>query len=243
MESVNTVALVSGANQGIGYETVKKLATEQPTYHVLLGSRDISKGQDAKKSMGNLPNVEPIQLDIASDESIALATQYVSKTFGRLDVLVNNAGVAGRGMPNGSTPREIYEHILSVNVVSTSLLTDAFVPLLKQSSHPRILFVSSELGSIGESLDPKSPFYAYQDPAYKSSKAALNMLAVSYSQKYLKDGFKVNSTCPGFNKTAMNDYGGIGEPKDGAINAVRLVTQGKDGQTATFSRRQGTIPW
>lgn len=241
-----TIVLVTGANQGLGFHTVKKLAAEQSNYTLLLASRDSSKGTKAAESISDLASntsVQSIELDITSDESIAKAVDEISFKYGRLDVLFNNAGIAYGGESN---PRAEWMKIYEVNVASHFLVTEAFVPLLKKATLPRIVFMSSGLGSIQDNLDPEWPFYgAFPGNPYTVSKAALNMLAVGTAVKYQQDGFKVNVIDPGFNQTNLNGYNKNANPniEDGAVEACRIITQGKEGQYSTFSSREGIVNW
>lgn len=241
--TTKTITLISGGNAGIGYEIVKKLATENPSYHILMGCRDTKKGDQAFASLGSPPNVAPIQLDITSDESIAECSKTISEQFGRLDLLINNAGTAGRDLPPGKSLREIYTHCYSVNVISAAVLTDAMIPLLSKSHLPKIIFISSALGSISHVLDPAARFV--DAPYYSSTKSAMNALSAHYSKKYADKGWKVNACCPGYVATALNNavLSEATDPKNGAINAVRLATAGPDGETGTFSNKEGPIQW
>lgn len=244
MASQKTFVLISGANQGLGLEMVKKLATENPGYHVLMGCRSLEKGQAAIESLPSNLSVEPIQLDITDDSSISKAVAIVEEKYGRLDVLINNAGIAQLALPQGLSLRQKYTQIMDTNAISAACLTEAFVPLLQKSSHPRIIFMTSELGSFGSTLDPKFVFYGMDEPEYKTSKAAMNMIMATYAVKYKDAGFQINTCCPGFNATSMNGFNeNAADPKNGAINACRLATAGKDGQTGTFTNKEGPLPW
>jgi NAD(P)-dependent dehydrogenase (short-subunit alcohol dehydrogenase family) len=241
-----TVVLVTGANQGLGFETVKKLAAEQANYTLLLASRDFSKGTKAAESISKLAsntNVVPIQLEVTSDDSIAKAVNQVSSKYGRLDVLFNNAGISQASQP---TPRAEWLKIFEVNAISSFLVTEAFVPLLKKADLPRVVFMSSGLGSIGGNLDPKFPFYGLYLGTYSVSKAAMNMIGAQTAVKYEKDGFKVNIIDPGYNQTNLNAYNEYANPNiaDGAVEACRIIVQGKDGQYSTYSSKDlGILPW
>ncbi|KAJ7067248.1 hypothetical protein C8F01DRAFT_1120749 [Mycena amicta] len=244
------IALITGANKGIGFEIARQIAAKGG-YHVLLGSRDAEKGQKAAATLKaeGLP-VEFLPLDITSDESIAAAVQTVSAKFGRLDVLVNNAAIAAdswdpaQGMPS----REVFDKTFNTNATSAALTTEAFVPLLSKalSGKPNIVFVSSDLGSAGLLADPESrykgmPIYF---PAYRASKAALNILALIYVTRFREKGWKVNIDNPGYTATDLNDHKGVGSVQDGARNAVRLATLGEDdGVTGTYSEKEGPMPW
>lgn len=242
MTTTKTLVLISGGNAGIGYEIVKKIATEHPsTHHVLMGCRDMSKGEAAVASMGAPMNVTPVQLDIASDESINLCFQTIEQNFGELDVLLNNAGTAGRDLPRGVTLRQKYDHCFSVNVTSAAILTEIMTPLLKKSKLPKVIFITSRLDSIACVQRPDSEFV--QAPYYNSSKSAMNMLCAFYARKY--PGWKVNTVCPGLNATALNgiEKTEATDPKNGAIRAVQLVLEGSDGVTGTYSQKEGPLPW
>lgn len=236
-----TIVLVSGGNAGIGYEIVKKLALENPTFHVLMGTRDTRKGEAAVASMGGPINANPIQLDLADDTSIARCAATIEQRFGRLDVLVNNAGTAGMDLGEGRTPREVYGHVLGLNVTGTALLTDAMAPLLEKAKQPRVVMVTSTLGSIQRVLaSERKPLPV---PSYSASKAAVNYLTVYYARQY--PGWKVNAVCPGFRATALNQAKRNEEtdPKKGAVRVVELVTEGEGGVTGTYSDVDGGVAW
>jgi NAD(P)-dependent dehydrogenase (short-subunit alcohol dehydrogenase family) len=236
-----TVILVSGGNTGIGFEIVKKLASENPNNQILMGCRDTHKGEDAVASMGAPRNVNPIQLDITDDESIEHCFLAIQQHFGKLDVLINNAGTAAKDLSNsGASLRQRYELCVNVNVTSTAVLTDKMVPLLEKSTLPKIIFIGSTVGSIKTLLDSKD---FYRGPWYNSSKAAENYLAAYYSKIYPK--WKINIVCPGHRSTGLNDLemSEESDPKLGAIRAVELVAEGPEGVTGTYSRTGGQIPW
>ncbi|KAK3078138.1 hypothetical protein LTS18_008351 [Coniosporium uncinatum] len=272
MASSPTVVLVTGGNAGIGYEICKKLALEHPdTHHVLMGTRSLSKGSAAAKEMGSPKNLEPIQLDITDDSSIESCFQHISSQFGKLDILINNAGSAGRDLPEADemdawrerqsgaddgakgaqSPEELkmlrnmFTHVYATNDTGAALLTERMVPLLFKSSLPKIIMISSGLGSIQDVLKgyPKPGGPPLPVPWYNSSKAAMNYLAAYYSQLYPK--WKVNTCCPGLNATGLNGIPVSEElhPRNGAINAVKLALEGEDGVTGTYSNKEGPLPW
>lgn len=242
--SNKTIVLVTGGDQGVGYEIVKSLALLRSDYQVLLGCRDTTKGEMAVASMGAPLNVNPIQLDITDDRSIDHCVKATEQHFGRLDVLINNAGTAGNdlvGTELEPTRRQVWMHVYNVNVISTAVFTERLIPLLEKSKDPRIIFVSSEIASIGKVLELKKPNKPELVP-YCSSKAALNMMAVDYAMRYPR--FKVNASCPGHRAPDSNHAESKDErdPAKGAVNAVRLATEA-DSPTATFTNSEGTIPW
>jgi len=235
-----TIVLVTGANAGIGYEIVKKLALDNPNFQVLMGCRDTSKGEEAVASMGAPLNVNPIQLDIVDDESIQHCYLAIEQHFGRLDVLINNAGTAAQHLPAEATLREKYDLTYSVNVTSTAVLTDKLIPLLEKSKLPKIIFVSSTLASIGKTLAAGKPVPV---PWYSSSKSAVNAITAFYAKEYPK--FKVNTVCPGYRATGLNgaELSEERHPKHGATRVAQLVAEGPDGKTGTYSNVDGPLPW
>ncbi|KAK5099004.1 hypothetical protein LTR70_000874 [Exophiala xenobiotica] len=171
---------------GIGYEIVKSLAFLRSDYQVLLGCRDTSKGERAVSSMGAPSNVNPIQLDITDDQSVDNCVKAIEQHFGRVDVLINNAGTAGKdlvGTELEPTRRQVWQHVYNVNVISTEVFTQRLIPLLEQSKDPRIIFVSAEIASIGKILQSKQPNEPQLVP-FCSSKAAINMMTVDYAMRY-----------------------------------------------------------
>lgn len=240
------VILITGANQGLGYEAVKKLAAEHSNNTILLGSRNINSGIKAAESITNRKPgtvIKPVQIDIDSDSSIAAAVETVTTDYGRLDVLFNNAGI---GAASGNA-REQFLRILETNSVSAALVTDAFLPLLRKAKVPRILFMSSGLGSITLNLDPSFPFYGIIDnKPYLTSKAAMNMIAAQYVVQLGKEGFKINVINPGFCQTNLNGYAEGARPaEEGIIESVQLIVDDDpNGQTGKFqSTEGGYLPW
>ncbi|KIX00614.1 uncharacterized protein Z518_09679 [Rhinocladiella mackenziei CBS 650.93] len=235
-----TIVLVTGGNTGIGYEIVKKLASENRTFQVLMGCRDTVKGEAAVASMGAPINVNPIQLDITDDESIEHCYLAIDQNFGKLDILVNNAGTAAQHLPDNATLRDKFNLSLSVNVTSTAVLTDKLTSLLEKSKLPKVIFVSSILGSIQTTLDRG---ILYHGIWYNSSKSAENALSTFYAKAH--PNWKVNAVCPGYRATGLNGQKLTEEthPKHGAIRVAELAAEGADGVTGTYSNSAGTIPW
>ncbi|ROW01512.1 hypothetical protein VSDG_02048 [Cytospora chrysosperma] len=247
-----TIVLVTGANQGIGLEIAKKLATEHKDYHVIMAGR---RKEAVEQAAGNLQteglSVEPLVLDVTSDESVAQAAKAVGDKHGHLDVLVNNAGISSAPRTADGKPlstRDEFLRVLDTNVAGVQAVTDAFVPLLERSDKTkRVVFVSSRLGSVGLKGDPAlgSPARKMEFWHYSTSKAALNMLALHYAIRYEdRPDWKLNLCCPGYCATNLNGFAGTSPPEKGAINACRLATLGPDGESGTYSDQGGaTIPW
>ncbi|MEV4313809.1 SDR family oxidoreductase [Actinocrispum sp. NPDC049592] len=239
---MNEVALVTGGNKGIGREIVRGLAARGLT--VYLGARDPRRGQTAVAELAS-ENIRFVQLDVTSETSVRAAIDTIETAAGRLDVLVNNAGV----MLDWGTPataallRETFE----VNVFGVVTVTSACLPLLRRSPNPRIVTMSSGLGSLTMLSDPTSPLPARGFLAYSSSKAALNALTVTYANALRADGIKVNAVSPGMVPTDQNAAApfprGNRTAAEGAAVAIQLATIPADGPTATFHGPNGTIPW
>ncbi|KAM0331270.1 hypothetical protein ACHAQA_002940 [Verticillium albo-atrum] len=240
------VVLITGANTGIGLAVARQLAA-LPNYHVIIGSRSAEAGSaaaDALKADGLL--VSSVQLDLTSDDSINAAAAHIESSHGRLDVLVNNAGVlldvaaAHSGLPT----RDLYNQTFGPNVIGTACVTDAMLPLLRKAALPRIVFVSSRMGSLAESLNENTMYYATDYKVYDASKAAVNLLAIEYA-RILKDvGGKSNAVCPGLVSTKLTGFTAYGTTTEvGAKRIVEVVLSGKDGPTGTFSDQNGAIAW
>lgn len=244
------IVLITGGNQGIGFEIVKKLVAEQPTYHVLLGCRHLSKGEEAISKLDKLAgSVSPIEVDVTSNDSIAACAAQIDRQYGKLDVLINNAGIGRHAVEDLPSLRAKMAALFDVNVFGVMEMTDAAIPLLKkaadQGSVPRIVFITSEMGSLGNTLNPSWKYYKSNTSIpYKSSKAAANMIGACYSTLFQNEGWKINCCCPGFRKTAFNHHmANAMDVEEGAVRAVALATLDKDGPTGTFSNIDGIEPW
>lgn len=243
--SSSDIVLITGANQGLGFELARRLASDYPGYHILMGARDISKGHEAvSKLKAEGLSVDGITIDVTDEDSIKAAATDVASKFGRLDVLVNNAGIVAEGkMPPGTSLQETFRACFDVNTFGSFLVTEAFAALLKKSHNPRVVFMSTGLGSITDRLNPDDQCAAFQFPVYRSSKAALNMIMAHYAALYAKEGWKVNANDPGFCATNLNGYRGWNTPESGVVNAVRLATLEKDGPSGTFTCTEGPVGW
>lgn len=246
-----TIVLVTGANQGIGFEIAKKLNVEHENYHVIMaGRRKQAIEEAAEKLRGQGFSVEPLVLDVTSDDSIDAAAKAVSEKHGHLDVLINNAAISNVSHSADGKPlstREQFLRILDTNVAGVQAVTDAFIPLLEKSTKTkRIVFISSALGSVSLKGDASlgSPVRKAEYIHYTTSKSAFNQMALHYAVRYEdKKDWKFNLCCPGFCATNLNGYAGTDTPESGAINACRLATLGPDGETGTYTNKEGTIPW
>jgi NAD(P)-dependent dehydrogenase (short-subunit alcohol dehydrogenase family) len=233
----STIALVTGANKGIGFAVSRRLSALGWT--VLLGSRDTGRGAAAAATIDGDTAVLP--LDVTSEQSVAAAAKEVAERYGRLDVLVNNAGITGPFVDPVETAPEDLLACYDTNVFGPVRMTRAFVPLLRRSAAPRIVMVSSGLGSIGITSDPERFEHTLVALTYPSSKAALNMITTQYA-KALPE-FRVNAADPGFTATDLNGHRGHQSVEEGSDAIVELATVGPDGPTGTFRDRSGEVPW
>ncbi|KAK0748155.1 hypothetical protein B0T21DRAFT_380053 [Apiosordaria backusii] len=248
-----TIVLITGANQGIGFEIAKKLATEHKDYHVIMTGRRQAPLEQAVQSLKSQGlSVEALVLDVTSDDSITSAVDHVNTTHGRLDVLINNAGISEHAFDN--TPdipsREKWSRILDTNVTSVAQVTDAFIPLMEksQAKTKRIVMLGSIMGSLTCRADKGHYCHSRAYTAYCVSKTGLNMLALHYKIRFEEEGkeeegWKVNVCCPGYCSTNLNKFEGWNSVEEGAVNAVRLATLGEDGESGSYSAKEGPIPW
>lgn len=242
-------ALVTGANKSIGFEVVKQLA--QKGIYVYLGSRNLQNGLEAVDQLKaeGLNNVEAIQLDITDDESVKNARSEIGKKTKVLDILINNAGIYG-GYPQTALDATIdqFKATYDANVYGVVRVTQAFIDLLKKSSAPRIVNVSSSQGSITLHSDPAYKYYDYKGVVYLSSKSALNMFTVVLAYELKDTAFKINAVCPGYTKTDFNGHRGPGSIEDAGKRIVKYALIDKDGATGKFFSEEnnpetGEIPW
>ena len=246
------VALVTGANQGIGLQIAKDLVARGFT--VLVGSRNLERGEAAAKQIG--PDARAIQLDVTDQVSIAAAEKRICEELGRLDVLVNNAAISHTSkrpdMPIAefaklTRPSNVsldeMRAVWDTNVFGVLAVTQAMLPLLREAPAARIVNVSSGVGSLTRNSDPASPWRSIFGPVYPASKTALNAITLAMAIELESTGIKVNAACPGFTRTNLNNYTGTRTVEEGAREPVRLALLGPDGPTGTFSNDAGPLPW
>jgi NAD(P)-dependent dehydrogenase (short-subunit alcohol dehydrogenase family) len=246
------VALVTGANQGVGLQVAAELVANGLT--VLVGSRNFDRGEAAAKEIG--PGAVAVQLDVTDGDSIAAAAGRIRNEIGGLDLLVNNAGISKttRGSlslqeyaktkyPSNASLDEI-RAVWETNVFGVVAVYQAMLPLLRESSDARIVNVSSGVGSLTANADPAYPYHALFGPIYPASKAALNAMTLAMMIELESTDIKVNLVSPGYTKTNLNGYAGTESVEDGSREVVRVALLGPDGPTGTFTRWENvTIPW
>ena len=242
MNKTKTV-LVTGANKGIGREVARRLAELEMT--VLVGARDRERGEAAVEGLRKTSrDVHLVNLDVADEQSVARAAAEVAERFGKLDVLVNNAGIAVGAAAPSSQRVEAMRQIFATNVFGAVSVTQAFLPLLEKSPAARIVNVSSALGSLGLAADPESPIAQLGSLfGYAASKTALNAFTVRLAHELRDKRIKVNAACPGYVATDLNRHTGPRSVEQGAEIVVRLATLPDDGPTGGFFDDAGRVPW
>ena len=235
---------MTGANKGIGFEIARGLAERGAT--VLLGARDDDRRAAAVDRLAaDGLSVEGVALDVTDPGSVAAAAEFVRDRFGRLDVLVNNAGVSGdrTQAPEEGGLAEV-RRVFDVNVFGVMAVTDAMLPLLRRSTGGRIVNMSSTVGSLTAMTDEDGPLAGM--PAmlgYPVSKTALNAVTAQYAKLLRKDGITVNSVCPGYVATDLNGFTGYRTPEQGAAIAIEMSFADSAGPTAGFFDEAGRVAW
>lgn len=238
------IILITGANKGIGFETARQLAREGHT--VIVGARDGAKAEGAVAELAREGlKAEGLVLDVNDAAAIARAAAQVEARHGKLDTLVNNAGVAleGWGVQASQTSLDQWRAIFETNVFGLVAVTQAFLPLIRKSEAGRIVNLSSILGSLTLHSDPSSPIYEFKSAAYDSSKAAVNQYTIHLAHELRNTPIKVNSAHPGWVKTDLGGEGAPMEVVDGAKTSVALATLPADGPTGGFFHMGERLPW
>jgi NAD(P)-dependent dehydrogenase (short-subunit alcohol dehydrogenase family) len=235
-------ALITGANKSIGFETARQLGRH--SYRIWLGSRDIGRGKSAASALASEGiDVRLIEIDVTSDQSVHSAAAQVEAADGKLDVLINNAGIPGQMTKPSQQSIDDIRSIYETNVFGPIRVTQAFLPLLKAASQAKIIMVSSGLGSLGWLSNPENEFYGVNILGYNSSKTALNAVTVSFAKELAEAGIKVNAADPGYTATDFNGHSGYRTVEQAAVVIVRLATLEKDGPTGAYFYDEGPVPW
>jgi NAD(P)-dependent dehydrogenase (short-subunit alcohol dehydrogenase family) len=243
MDKTARIALVTGANKGIGLEIARQLGDAGVL--VLIGARDAGRVQEAVDTLSSAGlQVTSVAIDLNDHASIAAAAETIRADHGRLDILVNNAGIvdAEDGPPTTGAP-EAARRIMDTNFVGTLAVTQAMLPLLRESKAARIVNLSSSLGSLSGQGDPNSPYYSARLIGYNASKAALNMLTVQLAQELRGTPHVVNSVSPGYVKTDLTGHTGFMTPEEGARLPVKYALLGADAVSGRFVEASGETAW
>lgn len=241
--------LITGANKGIGFETARQLL--QNGYYIFLGSRDIERGRIAAEILKTegLSNVEAVLLDVTNEESVKNARKEIGEKTTVLDVLINNAGING-GWPQAALEASIdqFKQVFETNLYGVARVTQAFIDMLRNSSQPRIVNVSSSGCSLTLHCDTTWKYYTHKAAVYPASKAALNMYTINLAYELRDTAFKVNAVCPGFVATDFNNHSGTGTVQEAGIRISKYAMIGDDGPTGKFISEEhnpetGECPW
>ncbi|MBD2500659.1 SDR family oxidoreductase [Anabaena azotica] len=234
------VALITGANKGIGYEIARQLGSRGAT--VIVGARNKELGTKASNQLlSSQIDARAIQLDVTDQKTIDTTANQIERDFGKLDILVNNAGILIDQVPPSQLDIETLKQTYETNVFGVFAVTKAMLPLLKKSTAGRIVNISSGLGSLTQNSNPNYEFAGMKLLAYNSSKTAVNALTVLFASE-LKDT-PINAADPGFTATDINQHRGYRTVEQGATAAVRLATLPDDGVTGGFFDENGVVPW
>jgi NAD(P)-dependent dehydrogenase (short-subunit alcohol dehydrogenase family) len=237
---MTTTALITGANKGLGFEAARQLTAEGWT--VFLGIRDPDRGRTAaEKLAAEGGDARFVPLDVTNDSSVAAAAEAVAGQTDHLDVLVNNAGIIGSHAGALETGPADFLACFGVNLLGPVRVTRAFLPLLRGAEVPRIVMVSSGMGSLAVTTDPERLESGLVSLVYPSSKAALNMVTTQYAKAL--PGWKVNAVDPGYTATDLNGHSGHKSVAEGARAIVAMARVDADGPTGGFFDDQGPVRW
>ncbi len=245
------VALITGANKGIGRATAELLAAQGAT--VLVGARDPRRGEEAAAAVRAAGgDAHAVVLDVTDPATVRAAADWIGDRFGRLDVLVNNAGITGSGQaaPQDALDRvpsavdvERVRAVFDTNVFGVITVTNAMIPLLRRSAAARIVNLSTHAASLALTATVDGPLADLPSAAYSPSKTALNALTLQYANELRPENILVNAVAPGYVDTDINGRTGFLTPAEGAAVVVRLATLGDDGPTGGFLSADGPVPW
>jgi NAD(P)-dependent dehydrogenase (short-subunit alcohol dehydrogenase family) len=245
--TTKSVVLITGASQGLGYFAAQQLASTGD-YHILVGSRGLAKSKEAVEKLtasSGSQDFEAIEIDVTSDTSIAAAVKHVEDKHGKLDMLLNNAGITTDHTAPSTTSniRATYHSLYDTNLFGAVATTEMFLPLLHKGSRKRIAFTSSGLGSLKWAHDSSDIMSAVNLPIYRSTKTALNMVMLHYARLLEADGFVVCAADPGYCSTNLTSFVGGRPPTEGAAVLVRALLGGKEDVHAAVIDDSGKEPW
>lgn len=229
------IALVTGGNKGLGFETARRL--KGMGFRVYIGARESERGMEAASQL----STEWLQLDVTDEASVRNAATRLRERENRLDILINNAGIAGSRKAAAELTGEDAESVFATNVVGPVRVMNAFIPLMETSTHPIIVNVSSGLGSFAVTQDPQRFESQVRLPLYCASKSALSMLTLQYARAL--PNFRINAADPGYTATAFNAHCGLQTVEEGTDAIIHLATLPPEGPTGIFIDRHGWVPW
>jgi NAD(P)-dependent dehydrogenase (short-subunit alcohol dehydrogenase family) len=232
---MTTITFITGANKGLGYETARRLTELGHT--VILGARDKGRGESAAGRLG----VRFVPIDVTDDASVASAAADVDAHEGRVDRLINNAGITGRRAGAADLTGDDARLVFETNVLSIVRVTHAFLPLLARADAPAVINVSSGMGSFALTHDPGCVESTIAAPLYTASKSAVTMLTMQYA-KALPD-IRFNAADPGYTATDLNAHTGTQTVTEGTDAIVALATEPPSAGTGRFVGRFSTVPW
>jgi NAD(P)-dependent dehydrogenase (short-subunit alcohol dehydrogenase family) len=239
------IALITGANKGIGFETARILGRGGST--VLLGARSSERGEQAAATLkAEGIDARFVRLDVTDAGTVEAAAKLIDAEFGRLDILINNAAITATGTagrPPSETAADLVGAAFETNVFGVVAVTNAMLPLLRRSPAGRIVNVSSGLGSLTMHSDPSSAVYGVNLLPYNASKSALNAVTVAYAKELAGTSITVNAATPGYCATDLNDHAGERTPEQGAAVIAEVALLGEDGPTGAFLAEEGRLPW
>lgn len=246
MKNAKKIALVTGANRGLGFETARQLG--QKGVHVIIASRDLEKGKEAQKKLAKEGiETDVVKLEVADANDRQAVYKHIEKNYGHLDILVNNAGIfiESQGSPNSTStlPEETLRETFDSNFFAPISLTQTLLPLIRKSDAGRIVNLSSILGSLTYHATPGSPIYESKAFAYNSSKTALNAFTIHLAHELKDTNIKVNSAHPGWVQTDMGGPNATMGITDGAKTSVALALLGDNGPTGGYFHLGETLPW
>jgi NAD(P)-dependent dehydrogenase (short-subunit alcohol dehydrogenase family) len=232
---MTTITFITGANKGLGNETARRLA--ELGHHVIIGARDPERGEAAADRLG----VRFVRIDVTDDMSVKNAAADIEAHEGRIDTLINNAGIVGSHAPAGELTGEDAEYVFATNVAGIVRVTSAFLPLLRQSQAPAVINVSSGMGSQALTHDPQRVESKIAAPLYTASKAAVTMLTTQYAKAL--PGIRFNAADPGYTATDLNGHSGPQTVAEGTDAIVTLATEDPSAGTGRFIDRFGPVAW
>jgi len=242
------VALITGANRGLGFEIARQLGHAGVT--TIIGSRDLAKGEQAADQLRSEGlEAETVALDVTSESSVKAASEQIAAHHGRLDILVNNAGILPEATADnapGPLDLAMFRQTFEVNLFGAVAVIQALLSLMRRSDAGRIVNVSSTMGSLTDQGDPSSPYYELVVPAYQTSKSALNGITVALAKQLAGTPIKINSVCPGFVQTDLTPQNRSQAPlsaEEAARFVARMALIAQDGPTGQFVDQQGTVAW